>query len=52
MLIKLYAIDNNDLMRILNGIIQGLPGVVATETLISLDVAFERSIHIPDHLPE
>ena len=52
MLIKLYAIDNNDLMRILNGIIQSIPGVVATETLISLDVSFERSIHIPDHLPQ
>ena len=52
MLIKLYAIDNNDLMRILNGIIQSIPGVVATETLISLDVSFERSIHIPDHIPQ
>ena len=52
MLIKLYAIDNNDLMRILNGIIQSIPGVIATETLISLDVSFERSIHIPDHLPQ
>ena len=50
--IKLYAIDNNDLMRILNGIIQSIPGVIATETLISLDVSFERSIHIPDHLPQ
>ena len=49
---KLYAVDNNDLMRILNGIIQTIPGVVATETLISLDVSFERSIHIPEHLPQ
>ena len=52
MLIKLYAIDNNDLMRIVNGIIQSTPGVAATETLISLDVSFDRSIHIPDQLPQ
>ena len=52
MLIKLYAIDNNDLMRIVNGIIQSTPGVAATETLISLDVSFDRSIHIPDQIPQ
>ena len=52
MLIKLYAIDNTDLMRIVNGIIQSTPGVAATETLISLDVSFDRSIHIPDQLPQ
>ncbi len=44
MLVKLYAIDNQDLMRILNGTIQEIPGVVGTETLISLDLSFERSI--------
>lgn len=46
-LVKLYALDNEDLMRILNGIIQELPGVKDTETLISLDLSFERSIRIP-----
>ncbi|KGN85728.1 MULTISPECIES: Lrp/AsnC family transcriptional regulator [unclassified Porphyromonas] len=46
-LVKLYALDNRDLMRILNGIIQEIPGVTGTETLISLDLSFERSIHIP-----
>ena len=51
-LIKLYAVDNNDLMRILNGTIQEIPGVVATETLISLDVSFDRSIHIPTEVPQ
>ncbi len=53
MLIKLYAVDNQDLMRILNGIIQEIPGVVATETLISLDLSFERGIsvkNLPKHL--
>ena len=52
LLIKLYATDNNDLMRILNGTIQEIPGVTATETLISLDVSFERSIHIPTQPPQ
>lgn len=52
LLIKLYAADNNDLMRVLNGTIQEIPGVAATETLISLDVSFERSIHIPDQIPQ
>ncbi|MBF1068194.1 MAG: transcriptional regulator, partial [Porphyromonadaceae bacterium] len=41
-----------DLMRIVNGIIQSTPGVAATETLISLDVSFDRSIHIPDQIPQ
>lgn len=50
-MVKLYAVDNNDLMRILNGTIQCIPGVVATETLISLDVGFDRSIHIPNEVP-
>lgn len=46
-LLKLYAEDNNDLMRILNGIIQEIPGVTGTETLISLDESFMRSLYIP-----
>ncbi|SUB77246.1 Regulatory protein AsnC [Porphyromonas macacae] len=45
--VKLYAEDNNDLMRILNGIIQEIPGVTGTETLISLDESFMRSLYIP-----
>lgn len=50
LLIKLYAVDNVDLMRILSGTIQEIPGVVGTETLISLDPSFERSINIPQNL--
>lgn len=49
MMIKLFAIDNRDLMRILNGIIQQIPGVVDTETLISLDRNFDRTF-TPRHL--
>ena len=36
MLIKLYARDNEHLMELLNSKIQEIPGVTATETLISL----------------
>lgn len=45
-LVKLYVTDNTDLMRILNGIIQEIPGVISTETLISLDLSFDRPIKI------
>ncbi|MDY3091022.1 MAG: Lrp/AsnC family transcriptional regulator [Porphyromonas sp.] len=46
MMIKLFVVDNHDLMRILNGVIQHIPGVVDTETLISLDRSFERNIKL------
>ena len=41
MLIKLYARDNAHLMELLNDCLQEIPGVIATETLISL----RQSIH-------
>ncbi|MFC4665400.1 Lrp/AsnC family transcriptional regulator [Falsiporphyromonas endometrii] len=47
MLIKLYARDNDHLMQILNSTLQEIPGIIATETLISLDLAFMRNIPIP-----
>ena len=42
MLIKLYARDNEQL----NNKLQGIPGVVATETLISLEQSVKREIPI------
>lgn len=48
LLLKLYIGDNAHLMRILNGIIQEIPGVVSTETLISLDLSFSRNVAIPE----
>lgn len=48
MIIKLYVTDNQDLMRILNKHIQTIPGVKETETLISLENSFERSIALPE----
>lgn len=46
MLCKLYARDNEHLMELLNSKIQEIPGVVATETLISLEQSMKREIQI------
>lgn len=46
MLIKLYARDNEHLMELLNSRIQEIPGVIATETLISLQQSFKREIPV------
>ena len=46
MLVKLYARDNEQLMELLNGHLQGIPGVMATETLISLEQSLKRDIPI------
>lgn len=47
MLIKVYAQDNQHLMRLLNDRIQHIPGVTETETLISLEQSMNRQIDIP-----
>ena len=44
MLIKLYAKDNEQLMDLLNNKLQTIPGVVSTETLISLEQSIKREI--------
>ena len=46
MLVKLYAKDNEQLMDLLNNQMQTIPGVVATETLISLDQSIKREIPV------
>ena len=46
MMIKLYARDNQHLMELLNGRIQHIPGVMATETLISLEQSLIRQVPI------
>jgi Lrp/AsnC family transcriptional regulator for asnA, asnC and gidA len=50
MLVKLYARDNEQLMELLNGKLQGIHGVMSTETLISLEQSIKReiSVHIED----
>ncbi len=42
MLTKLYACDNEHLMDLLNNKMQEIPGVVATETLISLEQSIKK----------
>ena len=46
MLTKLYACDNEHLMDLLNNKMQEIPGVVATETLISLEQSIKKEIPI------
>jgi len=46
MLVKLYARDNEQLMDLLNNKMQGIPGVVSTETLISLEQSISRTVPV------
>ena len=46
MLVKLYARDNAHLMELLNNRMQEIPGVMATETLISLKQSIRKSVPI------
>ena len=46
MLIKLYARDNEHFMELLNGRIQEIPGVISTETMISLRQSIKREIPV------
>lgn len=46
LLIKLYCRDNSHLMDVLLGGIQNIPSIQSTETMISLDKAFERQIKV------
>jgi Lrp/AsnC family transcriptional regulator for asnA, asnC and gidA len=46
MLVKLFARDNEQLMHLLNGQLQEIPGVMATETLISLEQNIKREIPV------
>jgi Lrp/AsnC family transcriptional regulator for asnA, asnC and gidA len=46
MMVKLYARDNEQLMELLNGRLQGIHGVMSTETLISLEQSIKREIPV------
>ncbi len=50
LLVKLFAKDNEQLMDLLNNKIQSIPGVVSTETLISLEQSIKREIPISENL--
>ena len=45
MLTKVYARDNEHLMDLLNNKMQEIPGVTATETLISLEQSIKKEFH-------
>ena len=45
-IVKLYARDNEHLMTLLNERIQEIPGVMATETMISLDQSIKKELPI------
>ena len=44
--IKLYAKDNDHLMKVLNGKIQEIPGISRSETFISLEEPISKSIQL------
>lgn len=46
MLLKVYARDNEQLMDLLNNKLQAIPGVVSTETLISLEQSIKREVPV------
>ena len=52
MLIKLYARDNAHLMELLNDCLQDIPGVISTETLISLRQSIRKEVPIDKQMEE
>lgn len=46
LLVKLYARDNEQLMDLLSNQIQTIEGIVATETLISLEQGIKRGVPV------
>ena len=49
LLVKLYCFDNDHLMSVLLNTIQNIPFVQSTDTMISLDQAFERQVWVKDY---
>ena len=49
LLLKIYCFDNDHLMKIILGTIQNIPYVQSTDTMISLDEAFERQIWVNEY---
>jgi len=48
LLIKMYCRDNNHLMEVLLNSIQNIPNILSSETMISLDEAFERQVWVKE----
>ena len=49
LLLKLYCFDNDHLMEVLLNTIQKIPNIQSTDTMISLDEAFERQVWVKDY---
>lgn len=49
LLLKVYCFDNDHLMQVILNTIQKIPYVMSTDTIISLDEAFERQIWVKDY---
>ena len=45
-LLKVYCFDNDHLMEVLLNTIQKIPFIISTDTMISLDEAFERQVWV------
>ena len=43
---KIICKDNNHLMKVLNGSVQSIKGIVRTETIISLDQRINRQLKL------
>lgn len=48
LLLKVYCIDNDHLMETIINTIQRIPYVQSTDTMLSLDQAFERQVWVKD----
>ena len=48
-LAKVYCLDNDHLMEVLLNTIQKIPYIQSTDTMISLDEAFERQVWVKDY---
>ena len=49
LLVKVYCFDNEHLMEVLLNTIQKIPYIQSTDTMISLDEAFERQVWVKDY---
>ena len=49
LLVKAYCFDNNHLINVLIKTIQNIPYIQSTDTMISLDLAFERQVWVKDY---
>lgn len=46
LLLKVYCFNNDHLMQVLSNTIQKIPFIQSTDTMISLDEAFERQVQV------